>query len=170
VINFPDAIDTLGGFPFDNSERWYFGSKNDLMLNLLVKRFVAENSAIESMQTFYNTMGELEDPLITMHTFRDQQIPYLHEFLYALKTISKGTFISKHVNIPVNRYGHCKFTAGEALAGFALMLLYAGDLELLTGVGAILDEDNLETFESMASNSDIPYDVEGKQLEAVLRK
>ena len=42
-----------------------------------------------------------------------------------------GSFLKEHYNIPINRYGHCKFTLQEALGGFTLMLLYAGDWELL---------------------------------------
>ena len=35
VLGLNDAIDTLGGNPFGNRFRWYFGSSNDLRLNLL---------------------------------------------------------------------------------------------------------------------------------------
>src|SRR5262249_38750221 len=37
VVNLKDAAQTLGGFPFGNTLRWYSGSDNDLLLNLLVK-------------------------------------------------------------------------------------------------------------------------------------
>jgi hypothetical protein len=71
-----------------------------------------------------------------MHTTRDQQVPYWHETLYNLKTIAEGSFLTRHVNIPVDRYGHCNFTREEALGGFALMLLYAGDWQMLSALEA----------------------------------
>jgi pimeloyl-ACP methyl ester carboxylesterase len=170
VINLQDAVDTLAGFPFDNSRKWYSGSNNDLLLNLLVKRFSASEKALSNMKSVYNTTGALNDPLITMHTTRDQQVPYFHEMFYNLKSILQGSFLSYHVNIPVNRYGHCRFTAGEALAGFATMLYYSGDLEMLTGVGALLRGEDVEVFESLALRNGIPFEVSGKSLRAVMRK
>ena len=38
VVNIKDAGVTLGGFPFDNTLRWYSGSDNDFLLNLFVRR------------------------------------------------------------------------------------------------------------------------------------
>ena len=68
-----DAIFQLGGIPFDNSWKWYVGSTNDLRLNPRVKRFKADTTAILEMKVNYNTSGQLEMPLITMHTTKDQQ-------------------------------------------------------------------------------------------------
>jgi pimeloyl-ACP methyl ester carboxylesterase len=164
AINLLDAIDTLGGFPFENRWRWYSGSRNDFWLNLLVKRFRADPAAVDNMKDFYNTSGDLDTPLVTMHTLRDQQIPYFHEVLYNLKTIASGSFLFDHLNIPVDRYGHCEFTPEEALAGFALMLVYAGDLELLSGVGTVLQGESLKNFEAIAEQEGIPYQVEGEKL------
>jgi len=134
VINLPDAVTVLGGNPFDNRWKWYTGSVNDFRLNLRVKRLNPDSSAVYEMKTNYNTSGALDIPLITVHTKRDQQVPYWHETLYNLKTITAGSFLKKHLNIPIDRYGHCNFTLQEALGGFTLMLLYAGDWELLSAL------------------------------------
>ena len=82
---------------------------------------------------------------------------------------NSGSFLIDHLNVPIDRYGHCEFTPEEAIAGFALMLVYAGDLELLSGVGAVLQGDSLKNFESIAEEQGIPYQVEGEKLEAVVR-
>ena len=169
MVNLNDAVDVLGGFPFDNSRTWYWGSNRDLLLNLRVKRCRADSAAITEMKTYYNTSGMLEDPVITMHTLRDQQIPYIHETIYSIKTILQGSFLSKHVNIPIDRYGHCNFTLEEALFSFGLMLFYAGDLDLLAGVGSMLQGVQIDAFEQMAQEYGLPYSVEGEQLK-VLRK
>jgi hypothetical protein len=90
------------------------------------------------MKSNYNTSGALDIPLITTHTLRDQQVPYWHEILYNLKTMTTGSFLRDHFNIPINRYGHCNFTLEEALGGFALMLLYAGDWEMLAALETVI--------------------------------
>jgi hypothetical protein len=142
--NLMDAEIELGGFPYDNCWKWYSGSRNDFRLNLKVKRFRADASAIIEMKKHYSTSGELEIPLITMHTKRDQQVPYWHEIFYMLKTIKKGSFLKDHFNIPIDRYGHCKFTLEEALGGFAMMLLYAGDFAMLANLETFMQAQQLE--------------------------
>ena len=164
VVNINDAAATLGGFPFDNRWTWYRGSKNDFLLNLFVPRVGADPAAVAEMKKNYNTTGQLSIPLVTMHTTLDQQVPYFHEFLYNLKTISQGSFLTEHVNIPINRFGHCNFTSDEALLGFGLMLLYAGEMDTLEGVGSILRGEELSSFESLAERLGLPYSVGGNKL------
>ena len=129
VVNINDAVATLGGFPFDNRTRWYSGSDNDFVLNFLVPRASASPVALSAMNTVYATTGVLKRPLVTLHTLRDQQVPYFHEQLYALKTLRSGSLFTRHLNLPVDRFGHCNFTAEEALFGFFVMLFYDGILQ-----------------------------------------
>jgi hypothetical protein len=164
VVNIKDATATLDGFPFDNRFTWYYGSNNDFLLNLFVPRRSADPAAIAEMQTNYNTSGKLSVPLITLHTLYDQQVPYFHEFLYNLKTLSQGSLLTEHVNIPINRFGHCNFTPDEALLSFGLMLLYAGEMDALAGVGSMLQGDELRSFESLAEKFGLPYRTEGERL------
>jgi hypothetical protein len=139
VMNMPDAIAVLKGQPFENRWKWYTGSYSDFRLNLQVKRIRADALAVTEMNTYYDTSGVLDIPLITMHTLSDPQVPYPHEILYNLKTIASGSFLTDHFNIPIDRYGHCNFTIDEALGGFALMLLYADDWEMLSALGALME-------------------------------
>lgn len=124
VINLADAANTIGGFPFDNSTRLYSGSSNDVLLNLFVPRAAADPAALQVMQTQYQTSGVLQRPLVTLHTLRDQQVPYFHEQLYALKTLASGALGSRHVNIPIDRFEHCNFTAQELIGSFFTMLIW----------------------------------------------
>src|SRR4029450_11165310 len=119
--------------PLCNRKRLYLGSDNDILLNILVIRVAAQPAAVTAMNTSYRTTGVLRRPLITLHTLRDQQVPYAHELLYALKTLASGSLFTRHVNIPVDRFGHCNFTQEEALLGFATSLLYDA---AATGAGA----------------------------------
>jgi pimeloyl-ACP methyl ester carboxylesterase len=164
VVNLPDAAQTLGGFPFGNILRRYTGSDDDALLNALVPRVAADPAAITEMRSNYATTGKLQKPLITLHTRRDQQVPYAHETLYALKTLANGTLLTKHLNIPVDRFEHCNFTVGEALGAFLLMLFYAGDIGGADGVGTVLSEDGVVRFETLARQYNLPYSTAGTKL------
>ena len=166
---FQDAESQLGGFPFENRWRWYSGSANDLRLNWRVKRFRADPDAVSEMEANYATSGYLERTLITMHTREDQQVPYIHEVMYMLKTIGRGSFLTDHLNIPIERYGHCQFTVEEALAGFVLMLMHSGDLQMLSGIGSFLQGDQLKAFGSIAEQKEIPFWVEGTRLKTIAK-
>jgi pimeloyl-ACP methyl ester carboxylesterase len=115
-------VELKGGQPFDNKYKWYSGSANDWMLNGSggVQRFKADLIALTEINRYYQTSGKLKVPLVTMHTLGDPIVPYWHEPLYTGKTLFGGS-VMKHINIPINRYGHCTFTAEEALAGFAVL-------------------------------------------------
>ena len=114
-----ETIQELGGKPYDNRDRVYTGSNDDADLNHKVKRYSADASALVEMQK-YETSGVLARPLVTMHTTRDWQVPYSQELTYLAKTGSNPL----HVNLPVNRDGHCTFDATDlGTALFYLTLL-----------------------------------------------
>lgn len=119
-----DAIDKLGGRPYDNSRRWYTGSKNDFRLNLRIPRFHADADAVVAMEKGYQTSGSLLRPLVTLHTTSDPTVPYWHEPIYNLKTLIAGSLL-RHLNIPIVRYGHCRFDQSELLTAFAILRLMA---------------------------------------------
>jgi hypothetical protein len=122
VFSTNDAEAKLGGQPFDNSHKIYTGSSNDLLLNLLVPRFTADPAAVAAMKDNYNTTGLLTRPLVTMHTVGDPIIPYWHETLYTLKTLSTSS-AALRTNFPIQAYGHCNFNAKQALVAFLTLAL-----------------------------------------------
>jgi len=124
VVNLNEAATTLGGFPFDNTSRWYAGSSNDLLMNLLVPRRAAASAAVTAMNTLYRTSGVLTRPLVTLHTLRDQQVPFAHEQVYALKTAVSGALLTRHAPLAVDRFGHCNFTHQEMIAALITMMFY----------------------------------------------
>ncbi len=117
VFGTADATDKLGGNPFGNQRRFYFGSSNDLRLNLRVQRFAASRLAAAEMRR-YETSGRLTRPLVTLHTTGDEVVPFWHEPLYLAKVLLTGH--RGLVPLPVARYGHCNFTTTEILTAFAL--------------------------------------------------
>jgi hypothetical protein len=129
-----------------------------------VRRAAADPAAVAEMKAFYNTTGVLQRPLVTLHTLRDQQVPYFHEQLYAWKTFLSGSFFTRHFNIPVDRFEHCNFTRDEALFSFVVMLFYDGLVEQVSGVASYLSPTQLATFERRAKAAGLPYRREGKAL------
>jgi len=117
VFGGTDAETKLGGNPYGNRLRLYFGSSNDLRLNLRVQRFSASPAAAAAM-TKYETTGRLTRPLVTLHTQRDEVVPFWHEPLYLAKVFLTGH--SGLLPLPVDRYGHCNFNTNELLTAFAL--------------------------------------------------
>ena len=169
VINLHDATETIGGFPYGNTTRIYRGSANDLLLNLLVDRTTADPTALANMNTLYATTGVLQRPLVTLHTLRDQQVPYIHEQLYALKTIASGSFITKMFPIAIDRFEHCNFTPDEVLGSFAVMLLYDNLITDISGVGSVLTSSQIAAFDRLAKATGLPYRRDG-QFSITLRR
>ena len=146
-----EAETVLGGQPFDNNPRWYFGSDNDWRLNRQVQRFDADPSALTEIAANYQTSGHLDVPLVTLHTTGDEIVPYWHEPLYTAKTIAAHSF-SKHINIPILRYGHCNFKAGEAVLGFYLLVWKATGKPLASVDKALADPAARSDFYNLLRN------------------
>ena len=123
-----DAIAKLGGQPFDNHDRVYNGSENDILLNRKVKRFSADPSALAEIDANYDTTGQLMTPFVTMHTTGDPIVPYWHQTLYMGKAPGVYPYFP-YMPITIDRYGHCAFTLEEIQAGFgqlAFMVMSGG--------------------------------------------
>jgi hypothetical protein len=88
------------------------------MLNASVVRVAAAQAAVDEIEENYQTTGDIEIPLVTLHTTLDPAVPFGHELLYLTKVdlFERGRFVP----LPVNRYGHCNFTTNELLGSFAL--------------------------------------------------
>lgn len=116
-----NAIDILGGQPFDNFDRVYTGSLDDASLNAGVKRFKAQTSALTEIANHYETLGALQRPLVTMHTTGDPIVPAWHQTLYTQKVFVNNPN-SPYVPMAINRYGHCAFTLPEVVNGFGTLV------------------------------------------------
>ncbi|RME41914.1 MAG: hypothetical protein D6791_19060 [Chloroflexi bacterium] len=133
-----DGITKLGGQPFDNSRRLYFGSDNDWQLNREIERFSADPDALDEIAAYYQTSGDLQVPLVTLHNIGDPVVPYWHVPLYRWKAFRNGSS-RLHTNIPAFRYGHCNFSLVEGVAAFAVLYLKVAG-QRLSGVEAVLPD------------------------------
>jgi pimeloyl-ACP methyl ester carboxylesterase len=119
VIGSANAQARLGGQPFDNSNRVYTGSSNDVALNAGAARFSADPAALAGLAEF-ETSGNLTIPLVTLHTTGDPIVPVGQESLYADK-VSQAGATARLTQSAVTRYGHCAFQASELLGAFSIL-------------------------------------------------
>ncbi len=116
VIGTADATARLGGQPYENADRTYQGSSDDVALNAGVERFTAEPSARAALGRF-ETNGEPSAPISILHTTGDPIVRFFHQPLYAEKVAAAG-LTSRLARQDVDRPGHCTFTSLELLAAF----------------------------------------------------
>ena len=67
--------------------------------------------------------GEIDVPVVTLHTLGDLFVPFRMEQVYAERTRAKGTS-QWLVQRAIRDVGHCAFTAAEAQAAFATMVAW----------------------------------------------
>ncbi|NOX36914.1 MAG: hypothetical protein GXO78_05180 [Calditrichaeota bacterium] len=136
VFSTNDAREVLGGQPFDNQGRYYKGSDDDRRLNQMVARFSADPEALAEIERFYQTSGQLQVPLVALHTVADPVVPFWHQPLYRYKVWLAGAS-QWYSAFPIFRYGHCAFEPEEVLAAFALLVFKVSGEELV-GVENVL--------------------------------
>jgi pimeloyl-ACP methyl ester carboxylesterase len=147
-----DGIATLRGQPFDNTTRFYTGSGNDFLLNLRVKRYRADLRALQAIEADYQASGRLAAPLVTLHTTGDPIVPYWHEPLYSLKALLGGSGLL-HVNLPVFRYGHCRFDAVQVLVAFGLLVVEVEGREVRDAESVLVSEAARRRYRTLAAAS-----------------
>ena len=105
-----------GGNPFDNRNLIYTGTTDDNALNEKVKRYAADERALDYLAAHYSPSGELRRKLLAVHTMYDPLVPAGTAAYYDELTRRLGNgdlFVQQYVN----RDGHCNITpeqTGEA--------------------------------------------------------
>lgn len=120
VFGFADAQTRLGGQPFDNSSREYAGSRNDAALNAGVQRHSADPGAVAGLARF-QTSGNLQVPVSTLHTTGDPIVPFSQSELYGEK-VSRAGKAQLLVHGTIDRHGHCAFEGVEVLSVFTALM------------------------------------------------
>ena len=113
-----DLIDKAGGMPYDNQSTWYDAS---WWLNRHVERVRGDQGAQIYVADYYQTTGELDVPLVTLHNLSDPAVPYTHEEVYKQIVAQKGKSGNLTV-LPVLGYGHCDFKPWQVLGAFYILL------------------------------------------------
>ncbi len=105
---------TGGSSPYSNTSTHYVGTTNDAALNKGVERVKSGYAGQVYMGEYYQPSGNIQIPMVTLHTSRDPLVPYWHEGFYLSYATSKHR-TNNLVQQVVNRWGHCAF-AGEEVA------------------------------------------------------
>ena len=107
-----DVAIKSGGNPYDNTNTIYSGFSNDWEINKKVERFIAAASA-DNIFEKYDRTGNIEKPVILMHTVYDQLIPpQFGEVNFENMVRQKGKDLFLTVKL-CNGQGHCVFTAEQ---------------------------------------------------------
>jgi pimeloyl-ACP methyl ester carboxylesterase len=111
--------------PFGNVRTSYSGLATfDQTLNAGVDRFKAESGGIAYLEDFYRPTGNLEIPILTLHTTADPDVPFSHEA--ALTKIVSSTRKSKWLaQEHIRRYGHCNFSPAEVAKSLSRLVEWA---------------------------------------------
>lgn len=107
-----ELVQRAGGNPFDNRNRVYQGSSDDVALNRGVKRYAADPQAAEYLRKYYTPTGDLKKPMLLLHTTYDALVPAWAANEYGELLTVKGT-ADLYVQRFVGRNGHCAITPQE---------------------------------------------------------
>lgn len=121
-----NAVWLAGGNPYDNTRTSYSGlnKKESQQLNRGVIRYTADSAAQSYYRDNYDTTGQLNTLVLTLHTSLDPQIPFSHEADYGAKVSAKrksGNLVQQYVS----RYGHCSFNTDEVVNALNGLITWA---------------------------------------------
>lgn len=121
-----NAMWLAGGNPYDNQSTSYSGlnRKGNRQLNQGVIRYTADADAQAYFRENYDTSGNLNTPVLTLHTNLDPQIPFSHEADYGAK-VSARRKTSNLAQQYVSRYGHCNFKPEEVVSALNGLITWA---------------------------------------------
>ena len=132
IFTIENSVEVFGGLAYDNTSKYYFGTGSaweDLLLNKKIPRIEGNKNALKEVSKYYETSGEIADPLVMMHTTLDPIQLYWQQQLYSLKILKNRNW-KLFKPFRIEAYGHCNFTPEELLIGFNTLLSKAARQEL----------------------------------------
>ncbi len=114
---------THGQNPFDNTTTVYgggFGPYDANYLNTNVKRFEATPGARNYLNHWFEPSGNLQIPLLTLHTMWDPAVPTAHERKLASVVAAAGNseLLRQNTGSLANAFNHCGFSTAEIVSNF----------------------------------------------------
>lgn len=125
TLELGDLLQRTGGESFfENDHTVYDGPLPAPLLqdlNARVARYEMPESAEQFLRRNYEPTGELEFPLLALHTTRDPTVPIFNETLFAERVHAAGraNFLTQRTD---DRYGHVGFTPDQIMAAFREMV------------------------------------------------
>ena len=125
VVMFNDAImrdigHQAGGNPFDNTNTLYSGFPDDWELNKKIERLVM-TPGTENFFDPYDRTGEINKPVLLVHTIYDQLIPASMAVIPYDNMVQRAKKKSNLVVVYTKGEGHCSFTPEETSKSFDLL-------------------------------------------------
>jgi pimeloyl-ACP methyl ester carboxylesterase len=105
-----ELTDRAGGNPIDNRNTVYSGLGQGDTLNEMVPRYTSDPGALTYTRRHYTPTGEIEDPVLAVHTTYDPGVPPRLPSYYDVTVSLKGNqkwFVQKYVIAD----GHCNIEA-----------------------------------------------------------
>jgi pimeloyl-ACP methyl ester carboxylesterase len=119
-----DLLDrTHGHIPLDNIETDY-GPEGLDPIDVAVRRYVSSPDAVNYIQKYVTPTGDLQVPVITLHTSRDSLVPVIHQALYG-DTVAESGASAMLRQRTVDRFGHCSFELSEMMQAFGELRAWA---------------------------------------------
>lgn len=106
-----ELTDRAGGNPIDNRNTVYSGFGSQDKLNEAVRRYAAQPEAVRYTRRYYTPTGEIEDPVLAVHTTYDPGVPPRLPNYYDVTVTLRGNdewFVQKYVEAD----GHCNIEPG----------------------------------------------------------
>jgi alpha-beta hydrolase superfamily lysophospholipase len=113
-----------GGNPFDNRGTVYAGLGDDAASSRGVRRYAADANAVEYLRAWYSPTGQVQDPVLAMHTTYDATVEPQQMDRYRAQTQLAGT-ADRFAATFVVADGHCAYTPAQVGAAFDALRTWA---------------------------------------------
>ena len=94
-------------------------------INAGIGRFSSHPDAEAYLRHYYEPTGNLQVPVVTLHTNLDPSVPFVHEAVFAA-TVNAAGASDLLVQQSITRYGHCTFTPSEMLSALLTLMGMVG--------------------------------------------
>ena len=120
-----DIAVKANGNPFDNTNTLYSGFPDDLLMNRKIERLAATTEP-EAVFGEFDRTGDIEIPVLLMHTVYDQLIPPVYGEVNYENMVAKHGKMKYLSVLFTNGQGHCAFTPEQTGKAFDELRAWAG--------------------------------------------
>ena len=130
-----DVVDhTQGHNPYDNMLTQYtggFGPYTGAFVNSNIKRFEGTPDARNYLSHWFEPSGNLQIPVLTLHTMWDPAVPTSHERELArvVALAGQSAFLRQNTGAFPNAFNHCGFGTAEIVRNFDQLAAWVASIE-----------------------------------------
>jgi pimeloyl-ACP methyl ester carboxylesterase len=127
-----DVMDhTQGHNSFDNTATKYVGGLAPFdgnYINANIQRFAATPDARNYLEHWFEPSGDLQIPVLTLHTMWDPAVPSYHEKKLAdvVSAAGQSAFLRQNTSVAFN---HCGFGTAEIISNFDQLVAWVGSTQ-----------------------------------------